>query len=81
MKFYILDGLNDKIPVEVDCQTWGTWFETAKRHVDFTEIDKHEISTVFLGLDHNYFGGKPLIFETMIFDPSGEDIYMRRYST
>jgi hypothetical protein len=26
------------------------------------------VSTVFLGLDHNYLGrGKPLLFETMVF--------------
>lgn len=28
---------------------------------------KRVVSTVFLGLDHNWGGGKPLLFETMIF--------------
>src|SRR5215216_723942 len=43
------------------------------RSVGFAEIvfdtgDKVEISTVFLGLNHNYYGeGPPLIYETMIF--------------
>jgi hypothetical protein len=36
--------------------------------VDLTEIGKVEISTVFLGLDHNYLRrGPPILFETTIF--------------
>lgn len=47
---------------------WGEWFETADRDVAKTETELHLISTVFLGLDHNFFGkGPPLLFETMIF--------------
>lgn len=41
------------------------------------------VSTVWLGLDHNWDGGKPLIFETMVF-PSHEgisDLDCKRYST
>ena len=39
-----------------------------------------EVSTVFLGIDHNHFGGTPLLFETMIF--GGEHEYeMTRCST
>lgn len=26
-----------------------------------------KLSTVFLGVNHNWFGGKPILFETMIF--------------
>lgn len=38
------------------------------------------VSTVFLGLDHAFMGGPPLIFETMIFGgPMNE--FMDRYST
>jgi hypothetical protein len=40
------------------------------------------ISTVFLGLDHNYIpGGSPLWFETMIFDKHGDRVFCDRYST
>ena len=41
------------------------------------------ISTVWLGLDHHYGNGPPLIFETMVFDREGEwtDLDQRRYST
>jgi hypothetical protein len=39
-----------------------------------------EISTVFLGLDHNFGQGPPLLFESMVF--GGEDDgEMVRYST
>ena len=38
------------------------------------------VSTVFLGLDHAFDGGTPLLFETMIF--GGEhDEYQERYAT
>lgn len=44
------------------------------------------ISTVWLGLDHNWFMQpkskyKPLIFETIVFKPSGEGLDIRRYGT
>lgn len=31
------------------------------------EVARVRISTVFLGLDHNWGSGRPLLFETMIF--------------
>ena len=40
------------------------------------------ISTVWLGIDHNFErGGEPVIFETMIFVRGYEDEYCARYST
>ena len=42
------------------------------------------VSTVWLGLDHNYsHEGPPIIFETMVFwgNWSGDDDYQQRYST
>jgi hypothetical protein len=47
--------------------------------------DRWSVSTVWLGLDHQFLGdGPPLIFETMVFDkgsPSYHDMEQRRYST
>ena len=38
------------------------------------------VSTVFLGLDHNWNGGPPILFETMVFGgPHNE--YQERYAT
>ena len=44
-------------------------------------INEQRVSTVFLALDHNMFGGgTPILFETMIFDgPHDGDMW--RYST
>ncbi len=62
--------------IEPDLMTWARWFETADRVVMRTEIPGGVISTVFLGLDHNFRDvGPPLLFETMIFrdgESSGE---------
>lgn len=62
---YILDG---KIAVrEPDILKWGKWYETANRHVVSTVLDHIRISTVFLGVDHCWDGGTPILFETMVF--------------
>lgn len=60
---------------------WHGWFESAERHVGDDTIRGVRISTVFLGLDHNFFGeGPPILWETMVFGGRlhGE---MRRYSS
>ena len=76
---YILEG--HKAVECDDLMVWAKWFETAERHVDKTEISSDvNVSTVFLGLNHNYGDGEPLLFETMVF--GGEhDEEMERYST
>lgn len=75
---FILEG---KTPVPAgDLISWGRWFETADRHVAQTEIGEVRISTVFLGLDHSFGSGEPLLFETMIFG-GPRDGYQERCST
>lgn len=39
------------------------------------------VTTVWLGIDHNWGLGPPLIFETMVFDDNENDEYCRRYAT
>ena len=77
---YILDG---KTPKKTDFHAWAQWYETADRHVaksGFREAGKVYVSTVFLGLDHSFGYGPPLLFETMIF--GGEhDEFQDRCST
>ena len=60
----ILEGHEVK---PADLMTWAQWFETADRHVDRTKIGDVEVSTVFLGLDHNIGGDCPHWYETMVF--------------
>ena len=76
--------LKDKKIVPVDLMTWTRWFETANRHVAKTTLkDGKWISTVFLGLDHNFGVGKPLLFETMVFKSKDNfnELDIARYST
>ncbi len=48
----------------------------------FTELNNKAISTVWIGIDLNFLGNKPLLFETMVFQGgTGGDIYTDRYST
>jgi hypothetical protein len=68
LKHWILDAENHT--VEVDLITWAMWLENGgNRIVAYTQITSEiEVSTVFLGLDHRFFGeGPPILFETMIF--------------
>jgi hypothetical protein len=74
---YILEGHNTKA---VDLITWAMWFEKAERHVADDKVGDVRISTVFLGLDHSFGGGRPLIFETLVFG-GPLDGEMERYST
>jgi hypothetical protein len=64
---YILVG---RTPIAVDMLTWAKWFgDIAKRRVASDKVDDVRVSTIFLGLDHNWSGkGDPILFETMIFD-------------
>lgn len=80
MSNYILEG---KKPVKMDdVIEWGKWFETADRTVRKTKIDKDtEVSTVFLGVDHDFLQtGDPVLFETMVF-VKGEGNLGARYTT
>ena len=77
---YILNG---KIPVRCDdTEEWGRWFYNADRRVAYTDLpDGGNVSTVFLGIDHQWEDGKPpLLFESMIFN-NDRDGGTLRYST
>lgn len=76
----ILEGKT--VVIEPDLLKWAEWFENnrQKRHVADVTIDGVRISTVFLGIDHDFGGGRPLWFETMIFG-GPHDQYQNRYTT
>jgi hypothetical protein len=42
------------------------WFETANRIVAQETVGPFWVSTVFLGLNHEWGGGPPLLYETMV---------------
>ena len=64
---YKLDARGEPIP-EPDLRKWAEWCETADRRVAKDYIGSAEVSTVFLGLDHNFSDrGNPILWETMVF--------------
>lgn len=76
---YILEG-RTPVPAK-DMMEWAKWFEKADRVVRQTELKASNVrvSTVFLGLDHSFTGGPPLLFETLVFG-GHLDGEMERYS-
>lgn len=48
--------------------------------VDNTTVGEVTVSTVWLGLDHSFVSGPPVIFETMLFG-GAQDGECERYST
>ena len=78
-RYFKLIGHKTK-PVE-DVLEFGRWYETAERRVDETKIGKVTVSTVFLGVNHQFMtGGPPILFETMVFGGPLDDS-QERYST
>lgn len=89
-RFYNIDG--EPIPMG----EWSRLLEIREYAVvAWDEVGAGiKVSTVWLGLDHNFFGGPPLIFETMVFTlryepyvmPGGDEYWwdgveQYRYST
>lgn len=67
----------------IDHAEFARRFEVENRRVAWTELPGGAVvSTVWLGIDHQYGAGPPLVYETMVFasrhDWGGE--YQRRYT-
>lgn len=76
-KYYKLEN---KIAVPCELDEWARCLELKTKIVQQTQIGAVEVSTVFLGLDHSYGEGEPLLFETMVFG-GDHDEEMWRCST
>lgn len=85
LETYILNVNHIPMPIG-DMIRWGQWMETADLHLALTEgvirLDGQRwgvsrISTVFLGLDHAFNGGPPILFETMVFDGPLDGLQLR----
>ena len=81
--YYILT--NDLHPIECGVQEWAAWCQKHhdRRSLGRTTIGKALVSTTFLGLDHSYGQGHPILWETMVFDPqeAGDSVYCERYTS
>ena len=81
--WYMLDENKNPVPVETPLG-WGDnrKIDTQRRVAETKFPNGTWVSTVFLGLDHNFNGGTPILFETMVFpkDDWGE-LDCERYCT
>jgi len=77
---------------DMDCNPISMWdwhniSLSENKHIGLDQIGPYEVSTVWLGINHAYLDGSPIIFETMIFanielQEDDELIsYQERYST
>lgn len=78
----------DKQGKEITLKEWALLLEDKKhKRVASDTTGKYWVSTVWLGLDHSFEGGIPLIFETMVFEKDKDgtvnyrDLEMERYHT
>lgn len=87
MQYYKLDETRTPIPcTQEEYIEWmkdGHKGRTERRRIAWDEVENYKISTVFLMIDHNFWGvGDPLLFETMIFGPEEPpDQSQWRYTT
>lgn len=79
-QYAILNESHEVVPVS-DVLEWAKWIEKAERRVKLDILGKARVSTVFLGLNHNFLlADQPLWFETMIFG-SKHDEFQNRCAT
>lgn len=78
-RYYVLDDRGEPLPV--DLKTWAIWFDCGIRRIGLDGFGLTTVSTVFLGLDHAWAGGPPVLWETCVFQaPDGHD-HVRRYTS
>jgi hypothetical protein len=65
-KTYILNDAGEPVAVNSIIE-WVEWYDQAQRRVRFDTIGGYEVSTAFLGTDHNWGPGPPVLWETMVF--------------
>lgn len=86
-RYYILDENRNPVP-EPDVTVWGKWMQAHSKgaitiRVAESFIGRIHVSTVFLGLDHNFSEAhsQPILWETMAFYTSGRSEQRRCYGT
>jgi hypothetical protein len=66
--------------LEPDFLKWASWYENANRRVAETHVGTFCVSTVFLGLNHCWSDGAPILWESMVFDEKNNEIDCDRCS-
>ena len=82
MELYRRDGTAYPSGVD-DVLEWAKDFQDPAKQIVAQEHlpNGYFVSTVWLGLNHQWGDGPPLIFETMIFGADGATDYQERYAT
>ena len=73
MDRYVLDGNKNPVLAATDHQFYRFFEDPEARRVARYEGDHVTISTVFLGYDHGFGDGPPILFETMVFKEEGDE--------
>lgn len=81
---YVLDEHGNPVE-EPDLRKWAMWLGgNGNRRLKEDRVGPLWVSTIFLGIDHNFTGnGPPVLWETMIFgdDDGWSEHYCDRYSS
>lgn len=77
---YILDE-NGNPQICKNIIEWAIWMEGSNCVLATTKLHGIVVSTVFLGYDHSFVQGPPILFQTMVFAGSLRDVYCDRYAT
>lgn len=64
MNRYIL--VNKKPVREPNLLKWADWMAKENKRIGYDKIDEILICTIFLGIDHRFGTGSPLLFETIV---------------
>lgn len=65
IRYYILKG--HEVAVTDEISEWGRCMDSVERFVGDTQNEYFRVSTAFLGVNHQYGKGPPILFETMVF--------------
>ena len=77
MKKYVLNSQNEVVEA-TSLNEWAVFFEDIeRRRVGDDTCDEVRVSTVFLGMDHQFGDGPPLLFETMVFGGVSDQVAVR----
>lgn len=63
--WYTLDEHGSPVPAS-GLEEWVAWAAEHGRHIAYDVVGDTAVSTIFLGIDHSFGFGEPLLFETMI---------------
>ena len=85
MDYYILD--ENGCPRLAEFKEYHIWRRALPEHtalgfqLEADDINGNLVSTVYLGMDHGFGDGPPVLWETMMFNDSGRPGLQERYTS